>query len=179
MSSPSQSTKQSATVSDSPKIVDAKTLVDEIEQIYRSVAECAYERFEVRGRDPGHDLEDWLTAEAELLPPVLSKVTEFEDRYTIHAEISGFATDFQVGIEPQRLIVVGRNKRLLQEQPEGNAFTSRHEQHLVFTVDVAADVDLTQTTARVVDDTLEVTLPKRITSQPKGGPQGAGISGSD
>ena len=26
----------------------------------------AYERYEVRGREEGHDLEDWLEAEAEI-----------------------------------------------------------------------------------------------------------------
>jgi hypothetical protein len=27
----------------------------------------AYERYEARGREDGHDLEDWLLAEAEIL----------------------------------------------------------------------------------------------------------------
>lgn len=31
-----------------------------------AVARRAYELFEQRGREPGHELEDWLAAEAEL-----------------------------------------------------------------------------------------------------------------
>ena len=30
------------------------------------VAQRAYERYEERGREDGHDLEDWLSAEQEL-----------------------------------------------------------------------------------------------------------------
>ena len=31
----------------------------------------AYELYELRGRENGHDLEDWLRAESELLGPLL------------------------------------------------------------------------------------------------------------
>ena len=34
----------------------------------------AYELFEQRGREPGHDLDDWLQAEAELVMPTRSQV---------------------------------------------------------------------------------------------------------
>jgi hypothetical protein len=32
------------------------------------IARRAYERFEARGREPGHDVEDWLQAENDLQP---------------------------------------------------------------------------------------------------------------
>jgi hypothetical protein len=34
----------------------------------------AYELFEQRGREPGHDLDDWLQAEAELVMPTRSQI---------------------------------------------------------------------------------------------------------
>jgi hypothetical protein len=34
----------------------------------------AYQLFEQRGRDPGHDLEDWLQAEAEIVMPARSQI---------------------------------------------------------------------------------------------------------
>lgn len=33
------------------------------------IARRAYERFESRGREPGHDVEDWLRAENDLRQP--------------------------------------------------------------------------------------------------------------
>lgn len=35
----------------------------------------AYELYEARGREGGHDLEDWLQAEAEIIPGI-TPVTE-------------------------------------------------------------------------------------------------------
>ena len=37
------------------------TIIDE--ELYDQVARKAYELYEQRGEEPGHDLEDWLTAE--------------------------------------------------------------------------------------------------------------------
>jgi hypothetical protein len=34
----------------------------------------AYQLFEQRGREPGHDLEDWLQAEAEIVRPARSQI---------------------------------------------------------------------------------------------------------
>jgi hypothetical protein len=34
----------------------------------------AYELFEQRGREPGHELDDWLQAEAEIVRPARSQI---------------------------------------------------------------------------------------------------------
>lgn len=40
----------------------------EFDQDVRSkVAECAYYKAEARGFEPGHEMEDWLAAEAETI----------------------------------------------------------------------------------------------------------------
>ena len=40
----------------------------------RQIAVRAYELFEQRGREDGHDLDDWLQAEAELVMPEPSQI---------------------------------------------------------------------------------------------------------
>ena len=37
------------------------------EDMQHLICERAYQLFEARGREPGHDVEDWLRAEAEIL----------------------------------------------------------------------------------------------------------------
>jgi hypothetical protein len=37
------------------------------EDVQQHIRERAYQLFEARGREPGHELEDWLRAEAEIL----------------------------------------------------------------------------------------------------------------
>jgi mannose/cellobiose epimerase-like protein (N-acyl-D-glucosamine 2-epimerase family) len=51
--------------------VDAHSLSARMKQVYEAVARRAYELFEGRSYQPGHDVEDWLRAESELLCPVL------------------------------------------------------------------------------------------------------------
>jgi len=48
----------------SPPEIEPTTYEDVREQIRRR----AYELYELRGREDGHDLEDWLQAQSELLP---------------------------------------------------------------------------------------------------------------
>jgi hypothetical protein len=44
------------------------------ELAYQEIRVRAYELFEQRGREPGHDLDDWLQAEAELAMPTRSQI---------------------------------------------------------------------------------------------------------
>ena len=55
------------------KIVEMEKLVDEVMQAPPSISgldevirQRAYELYELRGREDGHDLDDWLQAELEL-----------------------------------------------------------------------------------------------------------------
>jgi DUF2934 family protein len=53
------------------------------EELYERVAQKAYELYQQRGEDHGHDLEDWLTAEQivqeELLHGPLPEEPEMEE----------------------------------------------------------------------------------------------------
>ena len=40
----------------------------------RDIARCAFERYEERGRERGHDIDDWLQAERDLQDAVSSVV---------------------------------------------------------------------------------------------------------
>jgi hypothetical protein len=44
------------------------------ELAHQEIRVRAYELFEQRGREPGHDLDDWLQAEAELVMPTQSQI---------------------------------------------------------------------------------------------------------
>ena len=44
------------------------------------VAQRAYQRYEARGREDGHDMEDWFEAERELNQGVSSDATTPDDR---------------------------------------------------------------------------------------------------
>jgi Protein of unknown function (DUF2934) len=46
-----------------PDILEPSLAADEVRQ---RIAQRAFQLYEARGREDGHDLEDWLLAEAEL-----------------------------------------------------------------------------------------------------------------
>lgn len=56
-----------------PKIVKSQTLVDRLESVFKDIERRAYQIFEGNGRRNGHDVEDWLKAERELLVPLRSR----------------------------------------------------------------------------------------------------------
>jgi hypothetical protein len=49
-----------------PTLVTAKNQAEPTPEILEQIRARAHELFEQRGREEGHDLDDWLQAEAEL-----------------------------------------------------------------------------------------------------------------
>ena len=60
-----QTTKQQTPAS--PIFVEAEKLFEQMKEFSQLVGRRAYEFFEARGREFGHDLEDWFRAESELM----------------------------------------------------------------------------------------------------------------
>jgi DUF2934 family protein len=58
---------------DTSKKPPAMVLSDQPE-LERQIRERAYEFYEARGREDGHDLEDWLRAEKEIMDKMEKKV---------------------------------------------------------------------------------------------------------
>lgn len=80
----------------------------QMQPLQLAIARRAYELFEARGGEHGHDWEDWFQAESELLRPVPVVTSESRDMFTLCANVLGFAPeDLQVGIEPFRLTILG------------------------------------------------------------------------
>ena len=61
----------------------------EMQQVQLAIARRAYESFEARGCEHGHDWEDWFRAESELLSPVSVSMQESADRISVHANVLG------------------------------------------------------------------------------------------
>lgn len=80
----------------------------QMQALQLAVARRAYELFEVRGSEHGHDWEDWFRAESELLRPVPVVTSESRDMFTVCANVLGFGLeDLQVAVEPFRLTIFG------------------------------------------------------------------------
>ncbi len=80
----------------------------EVQQLQIGIARRAYELFEQRGAEHGHDWEDWFRAESELLRPVSVAISESSQRISVRVNVLGFdATELKLSIEPWHITVIG------------------------------------------------------------------------
>ncbi|MCI0486713.1 MAG: Hsp20 family protein [Blastocatellia bacterium] len=146
---------------------ETKTLFDRAKGLYESVAGRAYEFFDGRGREDGHDLEDWLRAERELLLPVPLKVTEYDDHLTVSAEVPGFSEkDLQVSLEPRRLIISGHIEQSVEEKTEEAVYASRKSKEIFHALDLPGEVDPARAAATLENGILDIRLPRAAQAEP-------------
>jgi len=143
--------------------VPANMLEQRKSEIQNMIARRAYEHFEHRGRVPGHEIEDWVQAETELLIyPCRHHLKESAEAIILHAELPGFFTadQLKVSVEARRLIVSGEKEiSVLYGDAKGTHAELRSQQ--IFRVhDLPADVDPSKATATLKGATVEIVLPK-------------------
>jgi HSP20 family protein len=131
-----------------------------MQQVYDNLARRAYELFESRGCQHGHDLEDWFRAECELLNPTPVEISDADDQVIVRAVVPGLSDkDIEVRVAPHRLIITGRREPIRdQEKRKTHSETSSYE--VVRMLDLSQEIDPDEVTATVQNGTLEVLLPK-------------------
>src|SRR6185437_4668627 len=78
----------------------------EIAKRLQAVERRAFDLFEKRGRQVGHELEDWFQAESELLGSLTAELTEKNGAYEIGITLPGFeAKNIEVTAGPNEVIV--------------------------------------------------------------------------
>ncbi len=83
----------------------------DIQQVQIGMARRAYELFEQRGGEHGHDWEDWFRAESELLRPISVAVSESNQRVSLRVNVLGFeAGELKVSVEPSRITIYGSKR---------------------------------------------------------------------
>jgi len=92
-------------------------VLNQFSQLNDLIARRAFEVFEQRGGSPGHDVEDWLRAESELLQPVPLNVTELSEEYIVRAEVPGFSSEeIGISVEPAVFSFPASAKRSSKKQ---------------------------------------------------------------
>jgi HSP20 family protein len=150
-----------------PMIVEAVTLFNRLEEIQQQIAERAYELFEERGRDHGHDFEDWTQAEAELLAPVNIEEGETENALKITADVPGFnEKDIEVAVEPRRVFVSGKTaKAITPDENDDQPIAGQQTSMFFRVIDLPAEIDTTKAKAQLNKGRLTLTLHKLATSE--------------
>ena len=173
-----KSTKMSAPTVDPPTALlqsrDSEKVRWEMQPVQLAIARRAFELFEKRGREHGHDWEDWFKAESEFLCPVSIVTSESEDRVSIRANVLGFAEDeLQVSVEPKRVAIVGkRHATTPQVEKRQIERLDLYPDQILRLIDLTTEVDPEAAVIELQAGMLKFELPKAATSH-KGAPAAA------
>lgn len=155
--------RQFETSSNRSFFVEAKKLLDRMQELSQSIGQRAYEFFEARGGEIGHALEDWLQAESELLLPVSVDVNATEKQFCARVEVPGFKADeIKVSVEPNRLIISGEATNKAEQKAEQAVNEERRSRQFCRAIELPFEVDPGRSTATLKDGVLELTLDKAL-----------------
>lgn len=136
----------------------------DMQPVQLAIARRAYELFEARGRKHGHDWEDWLRAESELLRPVSVTIAQSRDRVRVRANVLGFTeNELRVSIEPHRITILGK-KDLSAPEIEGskNVYIDLYPDTILRVVELASEVVPEAARVELQGGMLKFELPKAV-----------------
>jgi HSP20 family molecular chaperone IbpA len=147
---------------------DLVALQRDMQEIQLAIARRAFELFETRNREHGHDQEDWFQAESELLRPVSIAISETADRFSIRANVLGLSEkELKVGIEPQRIAIVGRKEVIPTVAKEGSPAES-HPEQILQPIALPSEIDPAGAVIELQSGVLRLELPKLAGAQAAG-----------
>lgn len=128
-------------------------------RVFGLVEQHAYEIFTNRGSVDGHDFDDWVQAESELLQPVTAELSDAGDAFIAVAAVSSYRPeDLKASVEPRCLTICGLTA--------GNDKKPRSSDHrsdfapFCLSFRLPADVNTSAASADLRSNVLEIQLPK-------------------
>jgi len=146
------------------KVNDKSTslpIFDEIARRFEAVKRRAFEFFEQRDRQAGHDLEDWLKAERELLGWPATELDEKNGIYELQIALPGFQSkDVEVTVTPKEIIVHAAAEHD-KETKKGNVLWTEFGANDVYRcLETPKPVDVDKVTARLENGLLRIHAPE-------------------
>jgi HSP20 family molecular chaperone IbpA len=133
-----------------------------MEGVFDLVARRAYELYENRGCEHGHDSEDWFQAESEIFHPITIEMGDPGDAYTAFAVVPEYRPeDLKISVELQRLTICGLScaESAESRRPDEGA---HHSEQFYFSISLPTAIDTAAVSADIRGDVLEVRLPKAL-----------------
>ena len=140
---------------------EPSSFMQQINEFVTKIEKRAYELFELRGHENGHDLDDWFNAEGELFQAVPLEIKEEEKRLLIRAEIPGFEVDdLEISLEPSLLTIKGSHKKEIEKREKDSLYSETREQEIFRQVTLPVNVLPDRAEADLRDGVLEISAPK-------------------
>jgi len=142
----------------------------------RRIEERAHQLFEGRGREHGHDVEDWLQAEQEIDAESTLRTEAGDRSMTFILTTPGFDGDhLKVSIVPGMAVVEGETQRQESGEKDGVTFTEASVQALFRKIPLPETADVDAAAAEFRGGELRITVPL-IAKKGAAGEDGAPIT---
>lgn len=130
-------------------------------EIHEMIARRAYTIYEGRGRMDGHEREDWLQAESDVLSTLFVGFMELDGSLSVDIGIRTCDLPrLQVAIEPRRLIVSGKRKVYAGEMAHGLPGEKPRRVEIFQVVDFPVRVEPSRAKATLSNCLLQLRIPK-------------------
>lgn len=148
---------------------DPEKLRWEMQPVQLAIARRAFELFEKRNREHGHDSEDWFRAESELIRPVSIMIHESSEKLSLHANVFGFTEkELLVSIEPKRVAILGRKEIAAEAVGRELEFSDWYPDQILRVIDLPIEIDPDGAVVELQTGMLKFELPKAVTSVKEG-----------
>ena len=129
------------------------------------VARRAFQISEEQGFVPGHELENWRSAESEILSPLCAGFTERGADLLVSTSCSHFEKGaIVIGVEPRRLTLFGTRRKSTEHQDLEADGSNLPGREIVHSLELPIEIDPSRVIARFSHGMLEISLPKSRTS---------------
>ena len=140
-----------------------KTLpvLDEIAKCFEAVRKRAFDLFEKRGRELGHELEDWLRAERELLGSQAAELVEKDGAYEMQIALPGFAVKEIEVTATANTVIVHAAREEEKKTERGTVLWTEFGSNKVYRrFEVPNPIDVDKVTATLQDGLLKINAPE-------------------
>jgi len=147
------------------KVVDGKKTLPVFEQIRKrmeAIQRRAFELFQQRNFEPGHELDDWLRAERELSWPA-AELIEKDHSYEMQITLPGFeAKEIEITATPQELIVHACTEKEKKTQKGKVLWTEFGSDDVYRRFELPKPIDVDKVSAKLEKGILHITAPEAV-----------------
>jgi len=138
----------------------------EIAKQFAAIERRAFDLFEKRGFKIGHDLEDWLRAERDVVLSPTSELVDEGKEFKARIAVPGFeASDIHVSAMRDALIVQADIAHTHKERGDNVCFCEFSDKKLFRRLALPASIDVDKVSASLDKGILQVTAPKAAPKQ--------------
>ncbi len=140
---------------------ESRSLFEEIGNIAERIRQRAFELFQRRGAGNGADVDDWLSAERELIWSPASDLIDKAGAFELQVAVPGFdAKDVNVTALPDAIVIRAETTHR-HDKTEGDVrFCEFGERSLFRRFDLPAPINVDKVTANVDKGVLKLTAAK-------------------